>query len=213
MLASRDRVRELAQNKSLFADWISEVRPSLLWAAGLWDNKTARPGEGYTGHAFADSNHCDATTMLGEVAHNQNSDGSGKIAGIAVGNRLGAGIEKASLPELGEGGSWSTCTNGCHLDPPQDVAHVQFRSRIAFKLVWAPPSCDGVHFHPGARRGLPTTSGTLRIGSSSSCSSTTTASCWRRGRRRARFPRARSGSATSSWLAAPSTRGRPNCWT
>ena len=22
--------------------------------------------------------------------------------------------------------------------PPQDVAHVQFRSRIAFKLVWAP---------------------------------------------------------------------------
>ena len=24
------------------------------------------------------------------------------------------------------------------MDPPQDVAHVQFRSRIAFKLVWAP---------------------------------------------------------------------------
>jgi hypothetical protein len=27
---------------------------------------------------------------------------------------------------------------GCNRDPPQDVAHVQFRSRIAFKLVWVP---------------------------------------------------------------------------
>ena len=26
-------------------------------------------------------------------------------------------------------------TNGCHLDPPQDVAHVQFRSRIACKCL------------------------------------------------------------------------------
>jgi hypothetical protein len=40
---------------------------------------------------------------------------------------------------MGEGGSWSTCQLGCNQDPPQDVAHVQFRSRIAFKLVWAPP--------------------------------------------------------------------------
>ena len=28
---------------------------------------------------------------------------------------------------------------GCASDPPSDVAHVQFNSRIAFKLVWAPP--------------------------------------------------------------------------
>lgn len=27
---------------------------------------------------------------------------------------------------------------GCNADPPSDVAHVQFRSRIAFKLVWVP---------------------------------------------------------------------------
>ena len=27
---------------------------------------------------------------------------------------------------------------GCHTDPPNDVAHVQFKSRIAFKLVWVP---------------------------------------------------------------------------
>ena len=29
---------------------------------------------------------------------------------------------------------------GCHKNPPQDVAHLQFKSRIAFKLVWCPPS-------------------------------------------------------------------------
>ena len=34
--------------------------------------------------------------------------------------------------------SWSTCALGCNKDPPQDVAHLQFRSRIAFKLVWVP---------------------------------------------------------------------------
>ena len=27
---------------------------------------------------------------------------------------------------------------GCASEPPHDVAHVQFQSRIAFKLVWAP---------------------------------------------------------------------------
>jgi len=61
-----------------------------------------------------------------------------KVEGIAYGNRLGEGIRIASLPELGAGGSWSTCAMGCNKDPPQDVAHLQFRSRIAFKLVWVP---------------------------------------------------------------------------
>lgn len=28
---------------------------------------------------------------------------------------------------------------GCNSDPPRDVAHLQLRSRIAFKLVWCPP--------------------------------------------------------------------------
>ncbi|KAL3928188.1 MAG: hypothetical protein SGARI_005115 [Bacillariaceae sp.] len=36
------------------------------------------------------------------------------------------------------GHAWSTCANGSNQEPPQDVAHVQFRSRIAFKLVWCP---------------------------------------------------------------------------
>ena len=80
--------------------------------------------------------------MLGEVSHSLNEAGKDRVEGIAIGNRLGPGIEIASLPELGEGGSWSTCTNGCNLDPPRDVAHVQFRSRIAWKLVWCPPTFE-----------------------------------------------------------------------
>ena len=42
------------------------------------------------------------------------------------------------VPPKGPGGSWSTCAMGCNRSPPQDVAHIQFRSRIAFKLVWVP---------------------------------------------------------------------------
>ena len=84
-------------------------------------------------------NHCDATTMSIAVAHNENA---GQVAGIAYGNPLGVGIQIASLPELGPGGTWSTCMQGCHVEPPRDVAHVQFRSRIAFKMVWCPPDFD-----------------------------------------------------------------------
>ena len=73
--------------------------------------------------------------MLDRVSDNEND---GAVQGIAIGNRLGSGIRIASLPELGPGGSWSTCAMGCNEDPPSDVAHVQFRSRIAFKLVWVP---------------------------------------------------------------------------
>ncbi|KAL7475844.1 hypothetical protein ACHAWX_000070 [Stephanocyclus meneghinianus] len=62
----------------------------------------------------------------------------GLIEGIAMGNQLGPGIKIASLPELSPGGLWSTCAMGCHTDPPRDVTHVQFHSRIAFKLVWIP---------------------------------------------------------------------------
>ena len=68
----------------------------------------------------------------------RDNENDGSVKGIAVGNRLGQGIRVASLPELGPGGSWSTCAMGCNKDPPSDVAHVQFRSRIAFKLVWVP---------------------------------------------------------------------------
>lgn len=71
--------------------------------------------------------------MRGDEADNNNE---GRVDGIAYNNRLGEGIRIASIEELGPGGSWSTCMIGCNKEPPQDVAHIQFKSRIAFKLVW-----------------------------------------------------------------------------
>jgi len=58
--------------------------------------------------------------------------------GIALGNQLGDGIRAASLPDAGPGGSWCTCSSGANQEPPHDVAHVQFQSKIAWKLVWVP---------------------------------------------------------------------------
>jgi hypothetical protein len=129
------RVAQLTVD-DLKADW-EEVRRKLLWAGGLRDLPNAVPGMGYTGHAFNDYNHVDLTPMLDKVSDNQND---GSIVEIARGNMLGPGIRIASDPSLGPGGSWSTCANGCHMNPPQDVAHIQFQSRIAFKLVWVPSS-------------------------------------------------------------------------
>lgn len=130
----RARVAELAEGDDLNGRW-EEVRKKLLWAGGLRDLSNAVPGQGYTGHSFNDFNHVDLTTMLDQASDNEND---GSVKGIAIGNQLGNGIRVASLPELGPGGSWSTCAMGCNKDPPQDVAHIQFRSRIAFKLVWVP---------------------------------------------------------------------------
>lgn len=118
--------------EQLSQNW-ETVRKSILWAGGLKDLPNAKPGKGYTGHSFNDFNHCDLTTMRGNEADNNNE---GKVAGIAYNNHLGEGIRIASIEELGPGGSWSTCMIGCNKEPPQDVAHIQFKSRIAFKLVW-----------------------------------------------------------------------------
>jgi len=127
------RVKTLSE-VDLNGDW-EDVRRRILWAGGLKDLPNARPGQGYTGHSFNDYNHVDLTTMNDQVSDNEND---GQVKGIAIGNNLGNGIRVASIKELGPGGSWSTCAMGCHTDPPQDVAHIQFRSRIAFKLVWVP---------------------------------------------------------------------------
>jgi len=131
--AVRARVATLSQN-DLNGNW-EDVRRKILWAGGLRDLPDAAPGKGYTGHSFNDYNHVDLTTM-----NDQNSDNlnDGEVEKIAIGNFLGEGIRIASFPELGPGGSWSTCAIGCNVEPPRDVAHIQFRSRIAFKLVWAP---------------------------------------------------------------------------
>jgi hypothetical protein len=134
MMAVRGRVREVYEKGDFDQKW-EDVRRKLLWAGGLRDLPNAIPGQGYTGHSFNDYNHVDLTTMLDQVSDSEND---GAVKGIAIGNNLGNGIRKASLPELGPGGSWSTCALGCNQDPPQDVAHIQFRSRIAFKLVWVP---------------------------------------------------------------------------
>lgn len=134
--AVQARVATLVTNGALIDKPWDDVRRQLLWAGGLRDLPDASPGMGYTGHSFNDYNHVDLTTMNDEVSDNQND---GSVKGIAIGNKLGPGVRIASLPELGPGGSWSTCAIGCNQSPkPQDVAHVQFRSRIAFKLVWVP---------------------------------------------------------------------------
>ena len=92
----------------LNGDWAA-VRSRLLWAGGLKEQRS-------TSHAFNDSNHCDLTTMRSEVSYESNEDGA--VRGISRRNLLGPHIEDASLAELGEGGSWSTCTNGCNTEPP-----------------------------------------------------------------------------------------------
>jgi hypothetical protein len=133
MMAVRARVAELTQD-GLNGPW-EDVRRLILWAGGLRDLPDSIPGQGYTGHSFNDFNHVDLTCMAEQVSDSLND---GSVKGIAIGNRLGPGIRIASIPELGAGGSWSTCALGCNKSPPQDVAHIQFRSRIAFKLVWVP---------------------------------------------------------------------------
>lgn len=137
LLAIQERVASLTAS-DLSSAW-PEVRRRLLWAGGLRDldeSSGVRPGEGYTGHAFNDYNHCDLCAMIGDVQDESNTDGA--VSQISRANQLGTGIRAASLPELGPGGSWSTCTNGAGQEPPADVAHVQFRARVAFKLVWSP---------------------------------------------------------------------------
>ncbi|CAE7596144.1 Cltc [Symbiodinium sp. CCMP2592] len=121
-------------HEDLSADW-EDVRRRLLWAGGMKD-LPARRGQITTAHAFNDDNHCDLTAMAKNVIDNEHTGG---VKNLSLGNRLGPLIRVASLPELGAGGSWSTCMLGCNEDSPQDVAHVQFKSRIAFKLVWCPP--------------------------------------------------------------------------
>lgn len=139
MMKIRQNVFEMDATQ-LSADWDSITRLSILKAGGLKDLRGAIPGQGYTGHSFNDYNHCDLTAMKLNVKDNDNNDG--KVAGISLNNRLGQGIMIASIgePDIPDGGSWSTCIIGCNTNPPQDVAHIQFQSRIAFKLVWVPPS-------------------------------------------------------------------------
>jgi len=139
MMNGRARAAALSA-RELDGDWSTTVRPALLRAAGLVDLGNVPPGQGNTQHCFNDFNHVDATTMTLEHSDNNNE---GRVAGIAYNNPLGAGIRAARDPTMGEGGSWCTCILGSGQEPPRDVAHVQFKSKIAWKLVWVPgPKAD-----------------------------------------------------------------------
>jgi len=123
------RVRQLDSSKDLSGNWSEKVRKQLLWAGGLKDIQDL------TGHAFNDDNHCDLATMV--VAEQGESNRNG-----AERNQLGTPVQRGSevFADI-SGGSWSTCINGANATPrPKDVAHTQFRSRVAFKLVWTPTS-------------------------------------------------------------------------
>jgi len=124
--AARDRARSLGQ---LTGDW-EGVRKQLLFAAGLADIP------GTTSHCFDDFNHVSATTMLDLTQDNKHDGG---VKGMAIGNDLGSGIRSASLHDakgFEENGSWCTCALGAGDEPPHDIAHHQFRSKVAFYLVW-----------------------------------------------------------------------------
>eukprot|EP00438_Fugacium_kawagutii_P030728 Skav209838 [mRNA] locus=scaffold2703:273246:297320:- [translate_table: standard] len=107
-----------------YLEVIQEVRRRLLWAGGLRDLPDVPPGQGCTAHSFNDDTHCDLTAMLGCLADLGRSWLDGTIEGIATGNLLGPGIQALPSPSI----------NGCNVEPPQDVAHVQFRSRRAVAM-------------------------------------------------------------------------------
>jgi len=124
------RVNNIRDRDLINKRW-SKIRSKLLYAGGLKEDRRTR-------HSFNDFNHVDLTTMITEVQDRHNKDGA--VEGISRRNRLKHVITSNSLPELGPGGSWSTCLIGAKKDPPRDVAHIQFKSRTAFKLVWVPPN-------------------------------------------------------------------------
>jgi len=118
----------------LSVDWNS-VRTNLLKAGGM---RNIQSGVGNDSHCFEDFNHCDLTPIRDSMFNQKNN---GRVNNIDQTNSLGSSIVAASIPDPGPGGSWCTCMINCNTQPdPKDVAHVQFQSKIAFKLVWAPPN-------------------------------------------------------------------------
>ena len=117
-------------------DTWNNIRPKLLNAGGLKNVYE-------TSHIFNDFNHCDLTPMKRNTFDNQNQ---GKVMNIHPTNYLGDVIKKCSINNdnifKDNDGSWGTCMIGCNQNPPQDVAHIQFKSKIAFKLIWLPPNYD-----------------------------------------------------------------------
>jgi len=129
LVNARNNAKNL-KKAELNGDW-DDVRRNLLRAGGMVDDPN------HTGHSFNDFNHVDLTTM--KMVETSHTNADGKVDGISVNNDLAYVIKKYSVKDLGPGGSWSTCQIGAgKKGGPQDVAHVQFHSRVAFKLVWVP---------------------------------------------------------------------------
>lgn len=132
---------------SLDGRWL-DVRRTLIAVGGLKEEYS-------TAHAFNDHNHCDLTTVLDSVpieslallesSSHCSSPPTSPIVSPASSDgswsrftQLSENIESACLSEFGSGRSWCTCIAGAHLSPPQDAAHSDLLSRVAFKLVWVP---------------------------------------------------------------------------
>jgi len=116
-----------------------ELRKKLVKAGGLKDDNYD------TMHIFSDFNHCDLTPIKKSYYCNENN---GQVEGIHYSNSLCSVIKNNSLSLesknkkgkkiINNDGSWGTCMIGCDKNPPQDVAHLQFKCKIAFKLIWLP---------------------------------------------------------------------------
>jgi hypothetical protein len=130
MLAIRERVKSLTEQQ-LNGDWPS-VRRHLLWAGGLKDFKGKSNGVGNTERAFSDFNHCDLVAVKEDFV---GADSVATSRGMHIAT-TSSDMSAASERELGPGGSWTTCMVGCNELCPSDSAHVAFKARIAFKLVW-----------------------------------------------------------------------------
>lgn len=118
-------------DESLIDNW-ETIRVKLLQAGGLKNVFE-------TQHILNDFNHCDITPMKKKTFEHINQN---KVKGIDKVNYLGDLIRKCSINYglfSDKDGTWGTCMIGCNQLPPQDVAHLQFNSKIAFKLIWLPP--------------------------------------------------------------------------
>eukprot|EP00927_Polykrikos_kofoidii_P074426 TRINITY_DN70421_c0_g1_i1.p1 TRINITY_DN70421_c0_g1~~TRINITY_DN70421_c0_g1_i1.p1 ORF type:complete len:265 (+),score=24.38 TRINITY_DN70421_c0_g1_i1:44-796(+) len=110
-----------------------KVRSMLLHAGGIRENHSTRD-------AFNDDRHWDLTTMLRNIPQIVNDGACAKDVPLC--NVIGPHIVTASVDSIGIGYSWCTCLMGCHHEPPDDMAHTEFSSRVTFKLVWVPPMYD-----------------------------------------------------------------------
>lgn len=131
MQTIRDRVKNLKEEQ-LGSDW-NDVRQLLLWAGGLKNTHRYKSvALGDTARFFNDFNHCDIIAVKEDFATLFSDDLEGRVDPT----NSGLIMSVASVKDLGPGLSWCTCMVGCNENPPKDVAHLHYKARIAFKLVW-----------------------------------------------------------------------------